>query len=81
MRFYEVHNLREGGKSGNWLEYWEKTTRTKANRCHKIGCTRPATDGAHVQLDNPNDIEKLIERFEEDEDVTNVFHNMKGEEE
>ncbi len=26
-------------------------------------------------------IEKLIERFEEDEDVTNVFHNMKGEEE
>lgn len=27
------------------------------------------------------DIDKLIERFEEDEDVTNVFHNMKGEEE
>ena len=26
-------------------------------------------------------IDKLIERFEEDEDVTNVFHNMKGEEE
>ena len=25
-------------------------------------------------------IEKLIERFEEDEDVQNVFHNMKEEE-
>ena len=24
-------------------------------------------------------IEKLIERFEEDEDVQNVFHNMKEE--
>ena len=25
-------------------------------------------------------IEKLIERFEEDDDVQNVFHNMKEEE-
>lgn len=55
MSFYKVHNLREGGKSGNWLEYWEKATGTKAGKCHKIGCTQQATDGAHVQLDDPSD--------------------------
>lgn len=29
MSFYKVHNLREGGKSGNWLEYWEKQPEQK----------------------------------------------------
>lgn len=55
MSLYTVHNLREGGRNGNWLKYWEDATGMKANRCHKLGCAQFATDGAHVQLDTPND--------------------------
>ena len=55
MAYYKVHNLREGGRDGNWLAYWEKATGKKANLCHNILCSSKATDGAHVQLDTPYD--------------------------
>lgn len=55
MSYYRVHNLREGNRPGNWLEYWERATGMKAGACHKIGCIRQATDGAHVQLDDSSD--------------------------
>lgn len=55
MSIYKVHNLRESGRNGNWLAYWENATGIEANRCHKLGCTQHATDGAHVQLDDSND--------------------------
>lgn len=55
MAYYKVHNLREGGRDGNWLAYWEKATGKEANLCHNISCSSKATDGAHVQLDTPHD--------------------------
>lgn len=59
MGVYNVHNLREGGRNGNWLKYWENATGMKAQWCHRVDCISPllakATDGAHVQLDNSND--------------------------
>lgn len=63
MSTYKVHNLGEGARPApfgysSWLDYWEKATGMKANRCHRVDCTQllaKATDGAHVQLDNPND--------------------------
>lgn len=42
---------------------------------------RIPTDTKDVTPEQRASIDKLIEKFEEDEDVTNVFHNMKGEEE
>lgn len=52
---YKVHNLKEGGRPGNWLRYWEEAVKRKATTCHKVGCNKKATDGAHVQLhDSPN---------------------------
>lgn len=53
--YYNVHNLREGGREGNWLAYWEEATGIKSPICHYVGCNQWATDGAHVQLDDPND--------------------------
>lgn len=58
MSCYKVHNLREGSRVGNWLEYWEKATGKKANWCHNVACPQlfaKATDGAHVQLSNSDD--------------------------
>ncbi len=52
---YNVHNLKEGSRAGNYLSYWENATGIKANKCHKVDCSKPATDGAHVQLDDPSD--------------------------
>jgi len=40
---------------------------------------RIPNDTKTVSLDQQTEIEKLIERIEEDEDVTNVFHNMETE--
>lgn len=54
MGLYRVHNLQEGSRPGNWLGYWENMTGLKASNCHVIGCNASATDGAHVQLDNPD---------------------------
>ncbi len=42
---------------------------------------RIPTDYKEVTADQRAAIEKLLEKFEEDEDVQNVFHNMKEEEE
>ncbi|MBQ3383058.1 MAG: hypothetical protein IJG54_07005 [Bacteroidales bacterium] len=55
MAQYFVRNLREGGRPAptgysSWLDYWEKKTGLKANKCHYSGCSNVATDGAHVQL-------------------------------
>jgi len=47
---YNVHNLREGSRPGNWIKYWEDATGMNAYFCHKVGCLSSATDGAHVQL-------------------------------
>ena len=47
---YLVHNLQEGSRPGNWIRYWEAATGQSAILCHKVGCTKLATDGAHVQL-------------------------------
>lgn len=54
MGVYRVHNLQEDSRPGNWLDFWEKDTGLKANYCHVVGCFSKATDGAHVQLDNPD---------------------------
>ncbi len=37
---------------------------------------RIPTDTRELEADKASDIEKLLEKLEEDEDVTNVFHNM-----
>lgn len=57
---YRVHNLQEGSRPvpagySSWIEYWEKATGRKAGLCHVTSCFSKATDGAHVQLDNPFD--------------------------
>lgn len=57
MGVYKVHNLHENSK-GNWLEYWEQATGQRAGLCHRVDCLNfptLATDGAHVQLDDPYD--------------------------
>ena len=41
---------------------------------------RIPNDTKEVTAEQREQIEKLIERIEEDEDVQNVFHNMKEEE-
>ena len=43
-------------------------------------CERIPTDYKEVTPEQREAIEKLLEKFEEDEDVQNVFHNMKEEE-
>ncbi len=55
MSTFKVHNLREGGRPGDWLDYWENATGLSAGYCHKVDCINKATDGAHVQLDDPFD--------------------------
>lgn len=63
MSTFNVHNLGEGARPApigysSWLDYWEKATGMKANWCQRVNCTQllaKATDGAHVQLDSPND--------------------------
>ena len=57
---YSVHNLQTGNRPApagynSWIEYWEEATGLKANYCHVYGCFSKATDGAHVQLNNPFD--------------------------
>ena len=42
---------------------------------------RIPTDYKEVTPEQREQLEKLLEKFEEDEDVQNVFHNMKEEEE
>lgn len=51
---YKVHNIHES-RPGNWKAHWENHTGLKFGQCHKIGCYHKAEDGAHVQLDDPND--------------------------
>lgn len=51
MSKYKVHNLREGSRPGNWLDFWKTETDKELNCCRVVGCTSKATDGAHVQLD------------------------------
>lgn len=41
---------------------------------------RIPTDVKDVTAEQREAIDKLVEKFEEDDDVVNVFHNMKGEE-
>ena len=56
---YTVRNLQEGSRPGtNWIEYWEDATGQPAGKCHRVDCLNnhpDATDGAHVQLNNPDD--------------------------
>ena len=61
---YNVHNLQEGSSPApdgysSWLDYWEKCTGEEATFCHRVDCKNGilarANDGAHVQLDDPND--------------------------
>ena len=33
---------------GGALKYWEKQTGLRAGLCSCVGCSKPATDGAHV---------------------------------
>ena len=55
MAKYNVHNLREGSRDGKWLEFWKNATHSYGKvLCHVVGCNEEATDGAHVQLDSPN---------------------------
>ena len=42
--------------------------------------TRIPTDLKSVTPEQRASIEKLLEKFEEDEDVQNVYHNMKDDE-
>ena len=59
MSIYKVHNLRENSRPGAWLKYWEDATGLEAGNCHRVDCLSgdnvAATDGAHVQLDAPDD--------------------------
>lgn len=59
MSIYKVHNLKENSRPGYWIKYWEDATNLKAGSCHRLDCLNgpftTATDGAHVQLDDPND--------------------------
>ena len=37
----------------------------------------PPTDTKELDAEGRESIEKLVEKLEEDDDVTNVYHNMK----
>jgi len=53
MSTYKVRNIREGGRLGNWIKYWEDATGLRAGSCHRVDCLTnhsDAIDGAHVQL-------------------------------
>ena len=57
MSKYFVRNVQEGSRLApagysSWLDYWEKKTSLKSSTCHRVGCSRTATDGAHVQFIN-----------------------------
>lgn len=57
---YRVHNLREGSRPvpkgyESWIDYWEKNTGKQAILCSECNCFSLAHDGAHIQIDDPND--------------------------
>lgn len=63
MTQYNVHNLKEEKRDvptsyKSWLDYWEKATGEIDPLCKRVDCINPdlayATDGSHVQLDDPN---------------------------
>ena len=53
----KVKNL--NGTSDNdahiWLDFWERKTGKKVGECGCRGCTKKATDGAHVKKADSND--------------------------
>ena len=52
---YTVRNLQEGSRPSNWIRYWENAVGQKAGKCHRVGCNKDATDGAHVILVGEDD--------------------------
>lgn len=54
MAIYKVRNLHEN-RDGNWIRFWEEATGLKARKCHRVGCSDSAEDGAHVQLVDSTD--------------------------
>ena len=53
----KVKNL--NGTSDNdahvWLDFWERKTGKKAGECGHRGCTKKATDGAHIKKADSDD--------------------------
>lgn len=39
----------------SWLDFWERKTGKKAGKCGCRGCTKKATDGAHIQKADSDD--------------------------
>ena len=39
----------------SWLDFWEKKSGKRAEKCGRNGCIKKATDGAHVQKADSND--------------------------
>lgn len=39
----------------SWLDFWEKKTGKKIDKCSRRGCAKKATDGAHVQKADSDD--------------------------
>lgn len=53
---HKVRNLREGSRSGNWIQHWKDATGiTDPGECHNVDCHEKATVGGHVQRVDAND--------------------------
>jgi YebC/PmpR family DNA-binding regulatory protein len=67
-------NFKQFGEAQHFLE-------SKGVEVRSAGLQRIPTNFVKVTPDQEQEVQKLIERLEEDDDVQNVFHNMQGTEE
>ena len=78
---YTVRNLKEGSRPGtDWIEYWEDATGLTAGKCHRVDCLNnhpDATDGAHVQLNDPNDHRWFIVPLVQHIDLQGIFFDFR----
>lgn len=45
---------------GSWIKHWENHATIKKGKCSNIGCTKDATDGAHIKKVGLNDHRRYI---------------------
>lgn len=60
MAIYHVRNRRGEHRDENWIRFWEQVSGLTADNCHVLSCTEKATDGAHVNLVDSDDMKTYI---------------------
>lgn len=45
---------------GNWLKHWERFSSVKSPCCAADGCNLPATNGAHIQKAESEDMDWYV---------------------